>query len=49
LIETAHGVTVLLVTHFMSEATVKTPLLDLYGKLGVRDAVGEAFKRGLLS
>ena len=37
---------------FISEATVKTHLLHLYGKLEVRDraaAVAEAYKRGLLS
>ncbi|MEV0402096.1 response regulator transcription factor [Actinoallomurus sp. NPDC050550] len=36
---------------FVSEATVKTHLLHIYDKLGVRDraaAVGEAYKRGLL-
>jgi DNA-binding NarL/FixJ family response regulator len=36
---------------FVSEATIKTHLLHIYGKLGVRDraaAVGEAFRRGLL-
>lgn len=36
---------------FISEATVKTHLLHLYGKLGVRDraaAVNEAHRRGLL-
>jgi DNA-binding NarL/FixJ family response regulator len=36
---------------FISEATVKTHLLHVYGKLGVRDraaAVAEAYKRGLL-
>ncbi|CAA9584812.1 MAG: Two-component transcriptional response regulator, LuxR family [uncultured Thermomicrobiales bacterium] len=36
---------------FVSEATIKTHLLHIYEKLGVRDraaAVGEAFKRGLL-
>ena len=38
-------------TLFVSEATVKTHLLHLYEKLGVRDraaAVGEAYRRGLL-
>ena len=36
---------------FISEATIKTHLLHIYGKLGVRDragAVGEAYERGLL-
>jgi ATP/maltotriose-dependent transcriptional regulator MalT len=36
---------------FVSEATIKTHLLRIYDKLGVRDraaAVGEAHKRGLL-
>lgn len=36
---------------FGSEATIKTHLLHIYDKLGVRDraaAVGEAYKRGLL-
>lgn len=38
-------------TLFVSEATVKTHLLHIYDKLGVRDraaAVGEAYRRGLL-
>lgn len=37
---------------FVSEATVKTHLLHVYEKLGVRDraaAVGEAYRRGLLA
>jgi len=37
---------------FVSEATIKTHLLHIYEKLGVRDraaAVGEAYKRRLLS
>jgi DNA-binding NarL/FixJ family response regulator len=37
---------------FISEASIKTHLLHIYGKLGVRDraaAVGEAYRRGLLS
>jgi DNA-binding NarL/FixJ family response regulator len=37
---------------FISEATVKTHLLHIYGKLGVGDraaAVAEGFKRGLLT
>ena len=37
---------------FISEATVKSHLLNIYGKLGVSDraaAVAEAFKRGLLA
>lgn len=36
---------------FVSEATIKTHLLHIYGKLGVRDraaAVGKAYERGLL-
>jgi DNA-binding NarL/FixJ family response regulator len=36
---------------FVSEATIKTHLLHVYEKLGVRDraaAVDEAYKRGLL-
>jgi DNA-binding NarL/FixJ family response regulator len=36
---------------FVSEATIKTHLLHIYEKLGVRDraaAVGEAYKRGFL-
>ncbi|MEJ3746434.1 response regulator transcription factor [Actinomycetes bacterium KLBMP 9797] len=37
---------------FISEASIKTHLLHIYDKLGVRDragAVGEAFRRGLVS
>ncbi|GAA3307186.1 response regulator [Nonomuraea dietziae] len=37
---------------FISEASIKTHLLHVYGKLGVRDraaAVGEAYRRGLLA
>lgn len=37
---------------FISEASIKTHLLHVYDKLGVRDraaAVGEAYRRGLLS
>jgi DNA-binding CsgD family transcriptional regulator len=37
---------------FVSEATVKTHLLDIHAKLGVSDraaAVAEAFDRGLLT
>jgi DNA-binding NarL/FixJ family response regulator len=37
---------------FISEASVKTHLLHIYDKLGVRDraaAVGEAYRRGLLT
>jgi DNA-binding NarL/FixJ family response regulator len=37
---------------FVSEATIKTHLLHIYEKLGVRDraaAVGEAYRRGLLA
>jgi ATP/maltotriose-dependent transcriptional regulator MalT len=36
---------------FVSEATIKTHLLHIYDKLGVRDraaAVGEAYRRRLL-
>ncbi len=36
---------------FVSEATIKTHLLHIYDKLGVRDraaAGGEAYRRGLL-
>jgi ATP/maltotriose-dependent transcriptional regulator MalT len=36
---------------FISEASIKTHLLHIYGKLGVRDraaAVAEAYRRGLL-
>jgi len=36
---------------FIGETTIKTHLLHVYEKLGVRDraaAVGEAYKRGLL-
>ncbi|QFG23360.1 response regulator transcription factor [Actinomadura sp. WMMB 499] len=36
---------------FISEASIKTHLLHIYGKLGVRDraaAVGEGYRRGLL-
>jgi DNA-binding NarL/FixJ family response regulator len=36
---------------FISEASIKTHLIHIYGKLGVRDraaAVGEAYRRGLL-
>src|SRR5690606_26272475 len=36
---------------FISEASIKTHLLHIYDKLGVRDraaAVGEAYRRGLL-
>lgn len=39
-------------TLFVGEATIKTHLLHIYAKLGVRDrasAVGEAFRRGLLA
>jgi DNA-binding NarL/FixJ family response regulator len=39
-------------TLFISEATVKSHLLNIYGKLGVSDraaAVAEAFNRGLLA
>ena len=38
-------------TLFVSEATVKTDLLHIFDKLGVRDraaAVGEAYRRHLL-
>jgi DNA-binding NarL/FixJ family response regulator len=37
---------------FISEASIKTHLLHIYDKLGVRDraaAVGEAFRRGILT
>jgi ATP/maltotriose-dependent transcriptional regulator MalT len=37
---------------FVSEATIKTHLLHIYDKLGVRDragAVGEAYKRRMLT
>ena len=37
---------------FISEATVKTHLLHIYGKLGVKDraaAVATAYERGLLT
>jgi DNA-binding CsgD family transcriptional regulator len=37
---------------FIGEATVKTHLLHVYAKLGVKDraaAVAEAFERGLLT
>ena len=37
---------------FISEATIKSHLLNIYGKLGVSDraaAVGEAYNRGLLT
>jgi ATP/maltotriose-dependent transcriptional regulator MalT len=37
---------------FVSEATIKTHLLHIYEKLGVRDraaAVGEAYRRRLLT
>jgi DNA-binding NarL/FixJ family response regulator len=49
----ANGVTTRAVaaTLFVSEATVKTHLLHIYDKLGVRDraaAVGEAYRRRLL-
>lgn len=39
-------------TLYISETTIKTHLLHVYEKLGVRDraaAVGEAYKRGLLN
>ncbi|GAB7185459.1 response regulator transcription factor [Kitasatospora sp. Ki12] len=50
----AHGASNKEVAHelFVSEASVKTHLLRIYDKLGVRDragAVGEAFRRGLVT
>jgi ATP/maltotriose-dependent transcriptional regulator MalT len=49
----AHGVPTreAAATLFVSEATIKTHLLHIYDKLGVRDraaAVGEAYRRRLL-